>query len=88
MITHVALQQSDELRARFMANISTYDPGTLIWIDESGHDKRKSMRKYGYSMRGVRPIERRLLVRGVDNQWGTIWSFCRGPRVISRTFSQ
>ena len=65
VITHVALQQPDELRARFMAKISTYVPGTLIWIDESGHDKRKSMRKYGYSMRGVRPIERKLFVRGV-----------------------
>ena len=44
-----------------MAKIFTYDPGTLIWIDESGHDNRKSMRKYGYSMRGVRSIERKLL---------------------------
>ena len=65
VITHVALQQSEEIRARFMAKISSYDPGTLIWIDESGHDKRKSLRKFGYSLQGVRPVERRLLIRGV-----------------------
>lgn len=65
VITHVALQQSDTARARFMARISMYDIGTLIFIDESGHDKRKSIRKFGYSIRGVRPVDRRLLIRGI-----------------------
>ena len=32
----VALQQSDMLRAQFMATISMYDPRMLIWLDESG----------------------------------------------------
>ena len=32
----VALQQSDVLRGKFMADISVYDPNMLVWLDESG----------------------------------------------------
>jgi hypothetical protein len=65
VVRHVALQQSDALRAKFMAEISLYEPGMLVWLDESGCDKRNNIRKYGYSIRGIRPVKRRLLVRGV-----------------------
>ena len=39
VIRHVALQRSDQLRASFMAEMSAYDPGMFIWIDESGCDR-------------------------------------------------
>ncbi len=45
VIRHVAIQQSEVLRARFMAEVSMYDPAMLVWIDESGCD---SIRKFGY----------------------------------------
>ncbi len=51
MIRHVATQQSEERFARFMAEVSVYDPAMLLWIDESGCDRRDSIRKYGYSVR-------------------------------------
>ena len=50
---HVALQRSDASRARFMLEISVYDPAMLIWLDESGCDRRNTVRKYGYSIRGI-----------------------------------
>ena len=61
---HVAIQQSESMRAEFMAEISIYDPTMLLWIDESGFDNRNSVRKFGYSLRGMRPVDHRLLVRG------------------------
>ena len=61
----VALQQSDSSRAKFMAKISTYDPDMLIWLDESGCDKRCTVRKYGYSVRGHPLSDQRLFIRGV-----------------------
>ena len=64
VIRHVALQRSDELRARFMADISIYDPAMIIWIDESGCDGRINMRKFAYTLRGIPPVDHRLLVRG------------------------
>ena len=36
----------------------------LLWIDESGCDKRNSLRKRAYSMKGMTPKDHRLLVRG------------------------
>ena len=67
---HVAIQRSDELRAKFMAEVSLYDPSMLIWLDESGCDIRNTIRKYGYSMRGLPLCDQRLLVRG--NRYSTI----------------
>ena len=60
----VALQRSDALRARFMAEISVYDPSMLVWLDETGCDRRHSTRKYGYSVRGIPICDQILLIRG------------------------
>ena len=60
----VAIQRSDEQRAKFFADISMYDPSMLLWIDESGCDRRHTIRKYGYSIRGKPLCDQRLLVRG------------------------
>ena len=64
VLQHVALQRSDELRARFMAQASVYDPSMLVWLDESGCDRRNSMRKRAYSIRGKTPRDHCLLARG------------------------
>lgn len=60
----VALQRSDALRARFMAEISVYDPHMFVWLDETGCDRRHSTRKYGYSVRGIPICDQRILIRG------------------------
>ena len=62
---HVAIQRSDVLRAKFMAEVSSYDPSMLIWLDETGCDRRHTIRKYGYSIRGLPLSDHRLLVRGI-----------------------
>ena len=36
----------------------------LVWIDETGCDKRNLLRKYGYSLRGERVVCHRMLLRG------------------------
>lgn len=62
---HVAIQRSDMLRAKFMAEVSAYDPSMLIWLDETGCDRRHTICKYGYSIRGLPLSDHRLLVRGI-----------------------
>ena len=42
---HVAIQRSDILRARFMAVVSIYDPSMFVWLDETGCDRRHTVRK-------------------------------------------
>ena len=61
---HVALQKNLSQRAHFIANISCYPKEMLVWVDETGCDKRDLLRKYGYSFRGERAECKRLLVRG------------------------
>lgn len=65
VIQRIALQRSDEKRARFMAEVSAYDPSMLIWIDESGCDRRNYIRKRGYSVRGMTPQDHCLMIRGI-----------------------
>lgn len=48
-----------------MSKLSIYDPSMLVWIDESGCDRRNSFRKYGYSIRGLRPVDHTILIRGI-----------------------
>ena len=64
VIRHVALQQSEAMRAKFMAEVSIYDPSMLIWVDESGCNRRNTIRKYGYGIRGICPVDHRILVQG------------------------
>ena len=61
---HIALQQCDHKRAKYMAEISMYDPSMLVFIDETGFDCCNMIRKHGYSFRGIPVQDRRLLVRG------------------------
>ena len=37
-LQHVAIQRSEEERAKFMAEISMYNPDMIIWLDETGCD--------------------------------------------------
>ena len=63
----IALQQSDVLRAKFMAEISIYDPSMLIWLDESGCDRRNMTRKYAYSLRGM-PLKNQIVsIEGIHD---------------------
>ena len=42
-----------------MPEVSMYDPSMLLWIDESGCDKRNCKRRRGYSVRGMTPVDHR-----------------------------
>ena len=57
-----------------MADTSMYDPAMFVWVDETGCDRRNSMRKYGYSNRGLPPREYRILIQGVRYSGITVMS--------------
>ena len=52
-VQYIALQQSEVSRAKYMAKVSVFDPKMLIWIDETGSDRRNEIRKFGYSLKGM-----------------------------------
>ena len=51
-----------------MADMSAYDPRMLVWLDDMGCDRRNTLHKYGYSLRGIPVSDHHLLV------WGKLYS--------------
>ena len=63
-IQQVALQRSSEYRGDFMAEMQFFNVNQLVWVDETGCDRRDNVRKMGYAMKGERPVYHRHLHRG------------------------
>jgi hypothetical protein len=61
-----ALEQNNQLRAVFMNRIADQisDPNMLMFGDEASKDERTSVRRWGWSLRGSRCIQRKCFVRG------------------------
>lgn len=60
----VATQQSTFLRQKFILDVSEYKQEMLVFIDETGTDKRKALRTHGYSLCGIPMKYHKPLVRG------------------------
>lgn len=63
-IQQVAIQRSSIFRGEFMAEMDFFSIDKLVWLDETGCDKRDHIRKMGYAMKGERPVCKRILHRG------------------------
>ena len=60
----IAKQRDEYLRATFVMDVSCYKTDMLVFFDETGADRRNTMRKYGYSLRGKPAKNHKLLIRG------------------------
>jgi len=58
------LQRNEFLRQCYMEEVSVYSPEMLIFLDETGADRRNTMRRCGYSMQGKLVVRHQLLFRG------------------------
>ena len=63
-LSHIALQRNAELRSQFLTDISVYNPEMLLFVDETGCNRRDTMRKFCYSLVGKPAYSHSLLVRG------------------------
>ena len=63
-MTLIAKQRDEDLRMAFASDVSMYDPEMLVFIDETGADRRNILRKRGYSVRGKPAKSHQLLCRG------------------------
>lgn len=63
-IKQITLQRNDDKRGEFMAEMATYDPAMFLWVDETGCDRRKLIREYGYGIRGIPPRDHTLKLAG------------------------
>ena len=60
----IASQQDLEIRAIYASDVALYRKSNLIFVDETGCDRRDVIRKYGYGLRGKPAKCQKLLVRG------------------------
>ena len=60
----VARQRDEMLREIFASEVTIYNSDMLIFLDETGCDRRDVLRRYAYSWRGKPAKAHRLLVRG------------------------
>ena len=63
-ICHIALQQSDDERMEFLAEIAAFEPRMLVWLDEMSCNRRNGLRKYGYGLQGLPPNDFTLKIGG------------------------
>jgi len=55
---------SEILRAQFIVEVCAFDSSLMLWIDESGFDKKNNLGKYRYEVRGQPPRSLAFTVRG------------------------
>ena len=60
----VAVQRSANLRGHFMAEMLLFQQCTLVWLDETGSDRRNFLHKYGYAIRGDQAEDNCFISRG------------------------
>ena len=60
----VATQTNEFFRQKFIQDVSVYDPDMLIFLDETGADRKNTLRKHTYSVREMPLQNQTLLVRG------------------------
>ena len=60
----VALLRDEFLCQQFIVDVSVYNTDMLVFIDETGADRRNLLRRHGYSLRGMPLVKQAMLVRG------------------------
>ena len=73
-LNRIAGQRNDLLRSQFMFDISIFPSEMLVFLDESGTDRRDALRQYGYSLRGKPAKALSMLPRG--NHFSAIAAMC------------
>jgi len=54
---HVAKERNADLRDFYLYNLSAFHSYHLVFVDESGYDKRIGFRRTGWSPLGITPVQ-------------------------------
>jgi len=65
------MQRIPEVRAAFMAAMSTVDRHMLVFVDEMGTDERDYHRRRGWAPRGQRAVEETLQAPNHRARWNS-----------------
>jgi hypothetical protein len=79
-----AKEQNAELRELYLHNISDFDSYHLVYVDESGCDKRVGLRRTGWSPLGVAPKQVSQFHR--DERYQILPAYSQDGIVLTRVF--
>lgn len=79
-----AKEQNAELRELYLHNISEFESYHLVYVDESGCDKRIGFRRSGWSPLGVAPVQVSQFHR--DERYQILPAYAQDGIVLSRVF--
>ena len=80
----VAREQNADLRDSYLHDLSSYEPHHLVYVDESGCDKRVGFRRTGWSPLGVTPVQVAQFHRG--QRYQILPAYCVDGILLARVF--
>jgi hypothetical protein len=80
----VAKERNADLRDHYLYNLSAFQSWQLVYVDESGCDKRISFRRTGWSPLGVAPIQVARFHR--DRRWQILPAYTQDGIFLSRVY--
>ena len=80
----VALERNADLRDFYLHNLSAFRSYHLVYIDESGCDKRVGFRRTGWSPLGVAPVQVARLHR--DQRYQILPAYTQDGVILARVF--
>lgn len=79
-----ARERNADLRDFYIHNLSAFRSYQLVYIDESGCDKRVGFRRTGWSPLGTAPVQTTRFHRG--NRYQILPAYCQDGILVSRVF--
>ncbi|KAF6836800.1 hypothetical protein CMUS01_05280 [Colletotrichum musicola] len=83
-IRRIAQQRDDDLRDHYLHRISQYQSYQLVFVDESGCDRRAGYRRWGWSPKGSSPVEITKFSRG--KRWHILPAYAQDGIVLRRVY--
>lgn len=80
----IARERNADLRDYYLYQLSDFRSYHLVYIDESGCDKRAGFRRTGWSPRGVAPVQISHFQRG--QRYQILPAYCQEGILMSRVF--
>ena len=63
-LQHIVLKRSEDCCTLCREEMNLVNGDMIVWIDETGTDRRNANCRYGYHLRGVTPASFTLAIRG------------------------
>lgn len=83
-LRRIAQQRDDDLRTQFQYEMANIPSKCLVFVDESGCDRRAGYRHWGWSAKGSTPVQHTRFGRG--NRWHILPAYAHDGIMLKRVY--